>query len=34
MLSARTIYGEIFNNDEAFRRNALGGPVPAQPSHA
>lgn len=67
MLSARTIYGEIFDNEEAFRlfcsiaasgeaqggwengriaalvpgsqtalarRNALGGPVPAQPSHA
>jgi hypothetical protein len=66
MLSARTIYGEIFDNDEAFglfcsiaagirgvyacerlggwrrmvtlhmpaRRNALGGPVLAQPSHA
>jgi hypothetical protein len=73
MLSARTIYGEIFDNDEAFglfcsiaargeaqggwengkiaalvpgsqaglaalrmpaRRNALGGPVPARPSHA
>jgi hypothetical protein len=59
MLSARTIYGEIFDNDEAFglfcsiaasgevqggwengiiaapaRRNPLGSPVPAQPSHA
>ena len=55
MLSARTIYEEIFGNDEAFglfcsiaasgeapggwrrmpaRRNALGGPVPAQASHA
>ena len=37
MLSARTIYGEIFDNEEAFRlsarRNALSGPVPAQPSH-
>ncbi len=42
MLSARTIYGEIFDNDEAFglfcsiaaSEEALGGPVPAQPSHA
>ena len=42
MLSARTIYGEIFDNDEAFRLfcslaasgQALGSPVPAQPSHA
>lgn len=39
MLSARTIYGEIFDNDEAFGlfcsiAAALGGPVPAQASHA
>jgi hypothetical protein len=36
MLSARTIYGEIFDNEEAFRlfcTIAASGPVPAQPSH-
>jgi hypothetical protein len=31
MLSARTIYKEIFDNDEAF---GLVGPATAQPSHA
>ena len=41
MLSAKTIYGEIFDNDETFglfcfiaASNALGGPVRAQASHA
>jgi hypothetical protein len=42
MLSAQTIYGEIFDHDEVFRLfcsiaasgGAQGEPIPAQPSHA